>query len=152
MSAPAYAEGFKSQWNETDAGDLPVEGRIPKWLTGTLIRNGPGAWDTEDGNLKVAHWFDGLAMLHRFSFDNGRVSFGNRFLRSESYDVFMNAKKRGEPRELGGFTRDPCRALFGKAMTVYETMGGDNASVHVHPLDEQVVAMTETPMPVAFDV
>ena len=33
----------------------------------------------------MRHWFDGLAMLHRFTIGGGRVSYANRFLESRSY-------------------------------------------------------------------
>lgn len=146
-----YAAGFASQWSEINAEDLPVEGKIPRWLSGCLIRNGPGACDSEDGNIKVSHWFDGLAMLHRFGFDAGQVSYGNRFLRSDCYAQWQALKETGEQREIGGFARDPCRALFGKAMAVFEPTAAGNASVHVHPLDDEMIALTETPLAVQFD-
>ena len=46
---------------------VAAEGTLPEWLTGTLLRNGPGAFET--GATTVDHWFDGLAMVHRFAFD-----------------------------------------------------------------------------------
>jgi carotenoid cleavage dioxygenase-like enzyme len=49
------------------------------------------------------HWFDGLAMLHKFSFADGRVSYANRFLHS---DAFRSAAKTGG-LTLGGFATDP---------------------------------------------
>ncbi|PSQ57667.1 beta-carotene 15,15'-monooxygenase, partial [Halobacteriales archaeon SW_7_71_33] len=42
---------------------VAAEGTLPEWLTGTLLRNGPGAFET--GATAVDHWFDGLAGLLR---------------------------------------------------------------------------------------
>ena len=87
---PSYAQGFSSLGLEVRLEDLPVTGQFPAWLTGTLIRNGPGQFEV--GNESYKHWFDGLAMLHKFSFRHGRVSYANRFL--ETGD-FLEAAKHG---------------------------------------------------------
>lgn len=69
---------------EIEVDDLAVEGDLPAWLSGVLVRNGPGRWDLK-GEKNLRHLFDGLAMLHRFSFKGGRVSYANRFLESPQY-------------------------------------------------------------------
>lgn len=38
-------------------------GEIPKWLKGTLLRNGPG--NLKVGNYEFDHLFDSSALLHR---------------------------------------------------------------------------------------
>jgi len=38
-------------------------GKIPEWLSGSLLRNGPGS--TQVGNYKFKHIFDSSALLHR---------------------------------------------------------------------------------------
>ena len=43
----------------------------------------------EVGDKKYNHWFDGLAMLHKFAFAAGRVSYANRYLRSRAYEEAM---------------------------------------------------------------
>ena len=66
--------------DEVVLDDLELTGELPEWLTGSLLRTGPARWDLPGGT--VNHWFDGLAQLHRFSFRDGAVSYGSRFLRS----------------------------------------------------------------------
>src|SRR4051794_29432383 len=85
-SAAPYALGFRSLTDEVRLPDLAVEGRMPSWLSGVLVRNGPGLF--EIGEQRLNHWFDGLAMLHAFAFGDGRVSYANRFLRSSAYDAW----------------------------------------------------------------
>lgn len=46
-------------------------GEIPKWVKGTLLKNGPGIFEV--GQDKYNHWFDGLAILQSFSVENGKV-------------------------------------------------------------------------------
>ena len=70
---------------------------IPKWLTGTLFRNGPGlfgAQSTLDSGAKDAplrtynHVFDGLAKITRYHFgDDNSVTFSSRFIDSNIYKV-----------------------------------------------------------------
>lgn len=40
-----------------------VKGNIPKWLNGSLIRNGPGSLRVGRSDFK--HLFDGSALLHK---------------------------------------------------------------------------------------
>ena len=76
--------GFGETAAEVAGADLPVSGRLPGWLRGTLIRNGPGTFRI-DGQ-RYRHWFDGLAMLHAFTIGDGRVRYANRFLQTKAYD------------------------------------------------------------------
>ena len=62
--------GFTTLENEVVLDSLLVSGKIPSWLSGTLIRNGPAMFEV--GIQKFNHWFDGLAMLHKFSFREGK--------------------------------------------------------------------------------
>ena len=43
---------------------MKVQGYIPKWLSGALIRNSPGQY--ENGNDQRRHWNDGWAQVHRW--------------------------------------------------------------------------------------
>ena len=74
---------FKSQTREFDLSDVPVTGTVPGWLSGELFRNGPAIF--EQGPDHMHHFFDGYAMLHRFSFQNGAVAYRSRILESEEY-------------------------------------------------------------------
>lgn len=40
-----------------------VSGNIPKWLSGSLLRNGPGSLIV--GNMQYEHLFDSAALLHK---------------------------------------------------------------------------------------
>jgi len=124
---------------------LPVQGKIPHWLEGTLIRNGPAKFHLE--NKTISHWFDGLAMLHAFSFGSGKVSYRNRFIRSDAY-----MKENGH---FMGFAEDPCVSVF-KRLFAYFLPGLtptliQNANVNVMRIAKETVALTETPLPVRFD-
>src|SRR5687768_4752151 len=78
-----YSKGFETLEEETRIDSLPVEGELPPWLAGSLLRTGPAKFEV--GERQMRHWFDGLAMLHRFAFADGEVSYANRFLESKAY-------------------------------------------------------------------
>jgi beta,beta-carotene 9',10'-dioxygenase len=143
--AATAGKGFESLEQETHLDALPVRGELPRWLTGSLLRTGPAKWDVGDRTLN--HWFDGLAMLHRFSFADGRVSYANRFLRSNAYRA---AKERGRI-EYSEFATDPCRSLFQRVTAMFSPKLSDNANVNLVKLGERFISMTETPIPVQFD-
>ncbi|CAJ0584281.1 unnamed protein product, partial [Mesorhabditis spiculigera] len=73
--------------NFSDVSD-PAEGvRIgaapPTWLSGNFLRNGPGKF--KFGDDEVNHWFDGMAYPQRYHFENGRMLYSAKFLKSHAY-------------------------------------------------------------------
>jgi carotenoid cleavage dioxygenase-like enzyme len=137
--------GFDSLEQETQVDGLPVQGQLPPWLTGSLLRTGPAKWEVDGRDMN--HWFDGLAMLHRFAFAGGEVSYANRFLESRAYRA---ARERGEIA-YSEFATDPCRSLFARVSAMFSPKLTDNANVNLTKLGERFIAMTETPIPVQFD-
>lgn len=128
---------------------LPIRGKLPPWLEGTLIRNGPAKFHF--GTRQISHWFDGLAMLHAFTFGQGQVSYRNRFIRSDAYTQAMNHGTL----EFMGFAQDPCISIFQRFFAYFlpsmtPTLV-QNANVNVMRIAQQHVALTETPLPVRFD-
>jgi carotenoid cleavage dioxygenase-like enzyme len=137
--------GFETLDREVATEPLAVEGRLPDWLHGSLLRIGPAKY--EAGDRRVNHWFDGLSMLHRFAIDGGEVSYANRFLRTNAY---RSATETGA-LSYSEFATDPCRSLFKRVQSAFNPKLTDNANVNLMRLGENVVAMTETPLPVLFD-
>ena len=138
-------KGFESLELETHVQALPVRGGLPRWLTGSLLRTGPAKWEVGDRTMN--HWFDGLAMLHRFAFAQGEVSYANRFLQTRAYRA---AREKGRI-EYHEFATDPCRSLFQRVTGMFSPALTDNANVNLTKLGERFISMTETPIPVEFD-
>ena len=146
IGAPVDAQrGFDSLETETRIESLPVRGELPPWLQGSLIRTAPAKWEV--GNRSMNHWFDGLAMLHRFSFAGGKVSYANRFLETRAYRA---ARARGK-LSYREFATDPCRSLYQRVTAMFSSDFTDNANVNLVRLGERFISMTETPLPVLFD-
>lgn len=134
--------------NEVTSLPLQSKGVIPRWLCGTLIRNGP-IYVTVDGKTNP-HWFDGLAMLHAFSFHEGQVQYTNKFLRTDAYQSVF---EKGSLNYIG-FASDPCRSLFKQFLTFFLPKTKTplhNANVNVAKIADQYVALTEIPLPISFD-
>lgn len=142
-----YRQGFETLDREVVLDELAVSGALPAWLGGSLVRTGPARFEVGDRLLR--HWFDGLAMLHRFSFEEGAVSYACRFLDTPAHRAASAGRL-----EYSEFATDPCRSLFKRVQSAFAPsaqLGGHNANVNVSRFGETFVAMTETPMPVAFD-
>jgi carotenoid cleavage dioxygenase-like enzyme len=142
-----YRVGLRPAETEHDRVDAAVEGTLPDWLAGTFLRNGPGRFAV--GDRELAHWFDGLAMLRAYRIDgaSGRVTFSNRFLRSEAY---RHAEEHGE---LGyrEFASDPPTTRRDRLKRLLDPGFTDNGTVDVDHLGGEFVATTESPRSVAFD-
>jgi len=69
---------------EADAPHLPVRGALPKALNGTLYRNGPNP-QFPAADPAQDHWFIGDGMVHAFTFEDGRVSYRNRWVRTGKF-------------------------------------------------------------------
>jgi beta,beta-carotene 9',10'-dioxygenase len=139
-----YRLGFTSLDEETTADRLPVTGEVPGWLTGALVRVTPAL--LEVGGERLAHWFDGVAMLNRFGFRDGRVDYASRFIESRAYE----GAREGEWRQ-GGFATDPCRSIFKRVQQIFSPDVTDNPNVNLARIGERYIAMTETPLPIEFD-
>ena len=121
-----------------------VKGNLPSWLTGTLIRNGPGRF--ECGDTSFNHWFDGQGLLHRFHIQNGNVTYNNKFIRSDSY---ADSLKHGESihLEFGSYIPpDPCQNIFKRFFSRFwaDEVPMDNTLVNVFPMKDKIYATTES--------
>jgi len=141
-SSVGYGVGFRSLTREiAEPVALSVAGALPAWLRGTLLRTGPSKFEV--GARTYNHWFDGLAMLHRFAFTEGGVTYANRFLKSNAYC----AAERTGKISYGEFATDPCRTLFGRVAAIFDPKLTDNCCVNVSDYARAAVAFTETSIP-----
>lgn len=141
------AAGFADLEHEGVIDELPVNGELPSWLSGSLIRVAPAQWDLADEKT-VRHWFDGQAMLHHFGIKDGKASYANKFLATKQRQAIKDTGKLA----YSEFASDPCRSLFKRVQTTFSPALTDNANVNVTQLGERFIAMTETPIPVEFDL
>jgi carotenoid cleavage dioxygenase len=74
---------------ETDVASLPIAGRLPEGLEGTLLRIGPNPVIPEPSR----HWFSGDGMLHAFQVGAGRVRYRNRWVRTTRWQAAQRVVK-----------------------------------------------------------
>uniref|UniRef100_A0A4W3HCV4 Carotenoid-cleaving dioxygenase, mitochondrial n=1 Tax=Callorhinchus milii TaxID=7868 RepID=A0A4W3HCV4_CALMI len=120
-----------------------VKGKIPNWLRGNFLRNGPGKF--EFGNDKYNHWFDGMALMHQFRIAEGSVTYMSKFLRSESYKT-NSAYNRIMVSEFGTLAMpDPCKSIFERFMSRFEMLKPtDNDNVNFVLYKGDYYVSTET--------
>lgn len=79
---PMLCGSFAPIFEEQVLDALPVEGQIPADLNGVYLRNGPNPRFEPNGNY---HPFDGDGMLHAAHFDRGRVTYRNKWVRTDAW-------------------------------------------------------------------
>jgi carotenoid cleavage dioxygenase-like enzyme len=137
--------GITSLDQQINVDELPILGEIPAWLSGSLIFNGPGKFEVNGQDF--GHWFDGLAMLRRFTFVNGKISYANRFLESRGY---KGAMQTGEI-SYEGFGTDFHPSFFQRLSLLYSTKQfSNNANINVMKHGDRALALTETPTAIEF--
>ncbi|KAK0131977.1 Beta,beta-carotene 9',10'-oxygenase [Merluccius polli] len=120
-----------------------IKGTIPSWIHGSFLRNGPGKF--EFGKDKYTHWFDGMAMMHRFHVKDGGVTYNSSFLRSDSYTQ-NSEKDRIVVSEFGTLAMpDPCKNVFARFFSRFKVpKATDNASVNFVKYKGDYYVSTET--------
>lgn len=146
MEPANFAPGFYTQDRELHYDELAVEGAFPEWLVGALIRTGPALFELDRQNYN--HWYDGLAMLYKFSFQKGKVSFSCKYLQSQAY---QRARETGQA-QLKEWATDPCKNIFEQAKSYFVAPElTDNGNINIISYGEELLATSETPLPIIFD-
>lgn len=136
-STSSKATGFENAVEQPTPVDLVLHGDFPPWLSGVLYRTGPGTYNipsTGDPSkvTEIHHWFDGVAMHHRFEILPATPERGPRVVyRSHkgAPDLEQRIADAGEyPKALFAFAQrhraaDPCANLFQKFFTTFASLG-----------------------------
>ncbi|MEA5515969.1 carotenoid oxygenase family protein [Nodularia sp. UHCC 0506] len=77
-------DNFAPVKEEITADDLPVIGQLPQELSGMFLRISPNPLFPPIG---LYHWFDGDGMLHGVNIKNGKASYLNRYVETETLKV-----------------------------------------------------------------
>ncbi|XP_070570573.1 carotenoid-cleaving dioxygenase, mitochondrial-like [Ptychodera flava] len=131
------------QEEQPEPRQTKIRGEIPKWIEGSLYRNGPGLF--EIGKDSFRHLFDGMALLHRYHIKDGQVTYQSQFLRSDSYNKNM-AANRIVCTEFGTIGHpDPCRNIFQRMASHFQVpTPGDNCMVNFMHRGDELFALSES--------
>lgn len=143
-------KGYLTQANEVLLENPLTNGDIPTWLAGSFISNGPAQF--EIGKTHFNHWFDGLAMLKKFNFNCGKVSFQNKFLRSKQYTLTQKLG-RLHSNEFATYANVSFLGRIQHCMLgLLNRNSYDNCNVNITPIAEQFIAMTENDNSLEFRI
>ncbi|VDL78327.1 unnamed protein product [Nippostrongylus brasiliensis] len=148
--------GFERLFENYENAETPEEckmiGTVPSWLHGTMVRNGPGMFKIGDTDYK--HWFDGMAYIQRYHFEDGKMFYSARYLESDDYKKNMRAH-RIICSSFGTIKfPDPCKTLYARLSSFFTQHKEciDNCSVAFVTNGDAVYALTESPCMHRLDV
>lgn len=121
---------------ESQAGTpTKLEGQIPDWLRGEVVRTCPAVFETK--NWRAHHWFDGLGMIYAFRIGDSTIDFRSRLLDSETARDAWRGKSN-----LGTYGTPTARPLLQR---IFEPVAriSDNTNVNIVRMGPELVAMTE---------
>ncbi|XP_043471149.1 carotenoid isomerooxygenase isoform X2 [Leptopilina heterotoma] len=124
-----------------------VSGNIPKWLNGSLLRNGPGSLKV--GEYRFDHLFDSAALLHRFAISDGKVTYQSRFVQTEVFKKNQTAKRIVVSAFGTKAVPDPCKSIFQRISTTFQpemTTSDDNSMISIYPFCDEFYTFTESPI------
>ncbi|MGF1480540.1 MAG: carotenoid oxygenase family protein [Cyanophyceae cyanobacterium] len=146
LSCPAWAQAIAQPAQEFSLTPLPVVGRLPEGLRGTLYRNGPGR--LERGGERVGHWFDGDGAVLAVHFADQGASAVYRYVQTAGYQQEAAAESFLFPnygmtapgpfwnnwfRKVKNAANTSVLALPDKLLALWE--GGNPHSLDLHTLE-----------------
>lgn len=126
---------FRRSREQRSAIAARVDGAVPDWLRGEVVRTCPAVFDTAGWHAR--HWFDGLCMLYAWRIGAGGVDFRSRLLESEAARDAWQGKAR-----LGSFGTPTDRPLWRRIVEPVPHMT-DNDNVNIVRMNGDLVALTE---------
>ncbi|CAK8679260.1 unnamed protein product [Clavelina lepadiformis] len=127
------------------ATECRIKGNIPFWLNGEVLRNGPGEFVIGPDTFK--HWFDGHALIHKFTISEGKVTYMAKFVESETYKI----NHKHNRIILGGFgtacVPDPCKNIFSRFFSHFTSFPKlDNCNINLANLGNSYYALSDAAM------
>lgn len=140
IQAPSPELGFKTLSHELNQVRLETKGCIPSWLYGSLIAVGPSVFELNASTAN--YWLDAFAMAHSFAISDCAITYTNKLIDSFYHqDCCTKGKLRGSTPEKKS-TWSKLTSALSSNRPVY-----DNANMNVAIFNNELVALTETPLP-----
>lgn len=139
--ADLYRRIYDPQFVEHDYRVEQIDGALPKDLTGTLYRIGPGRHQV--GDTLLHNVFDGDGMVSQFVLDGSGVDYRNRYVRTE---VFERGERDGRVTSRGVGTQIP-----GGPFANVGRLPGNVANTNVIRYGEDLLALWELGHPHRLD-
>ena len=154
---------------EESAIDCLVKGRIPSYISGSLIRNGGGQWGTSTDSAtaeeqRYGHIFDGFAKVSRYCIhgESNTVTFTTQFLKSKWRQAATGNNHKKEAVLLPAITVGPrMNKSFTQILprntiqTFINAISFDNTPVNVWKYNNDkkrtLMAITDSPVRTRLD-
>ncbi|XP_059177760.1 carotenoid-cleaving dioxygenase, mitochondrial-like, partial [Physella acuta] len=124
--------------------DTQLTGTLPDWLYGSLYRCGSGIYKM--GDTRWSHAFDGLAVIHRWSIHQGKVTYLSSILDTEQYKKCVKFNRLvGD--NFGSSFPDPCKSIFSRFFSYFIPQPPakyDNTAVNIVEFGDRIFALTES--------
>jgi all-trans-8'-apo-beta-carotenal 15,15'-oxygenase len=138
--APGIENAFSLEPCEQSYTVKEIERSVPASIRGTYYLNGPARFELDGFHYR--HWLDGDGMVCALQFEEGRVSFTNRFVRSRKYIEEEKA-------------RHPLFRTFGTAfagdLLKRRIMLESPVNVSIYPYRDLLLAFGEQGLPYELD-
>ena len=142
---------------------LTVEGTIPSYVQGTLIRNGGGIWSVP--NESYSHIFDGLAKISCYRINASNAEYQARFLQGMWYKKYLKNNKQKLPQGIGtgpvlDVNEEPKSGFWRILQVLIDTVASfDNTPVNIFDWSpkvhqgtkKRISALTDAPPRTAID-
>ncbi|MDD3267077.1 MAG: carotenoid oxygenase family protein [Burkholderiales bacterium] len=133
-------EGIFKPWSaESTINDLIVIGEIPRELNGTFFRNGPNPQYVFSDKY---HFFGGDGMIHALNFKDGQVSYKNRWVRTNKFNLEREARRS----LFAGFRE------FGKSDPSVQNMRAETANTNIINHGGKLLALQEASLPYEINI
>ncbi|MEQ2241627.1 Retinal Mueller cells isomerohydrolase [Ilyodon furcidens] len=110
--AAGYRKIFETVEELNEPIPAEITGVIPSWLSGSLLRMGPGLFEV--GDEPFHHLFDGQALMHKFDLKGDQVTYFRKFIKTDAY-VRAMTENRVVITEFGTVAYpDPCKNVFSR--------------------------------------
>jgi beta,beta-carotene 9',10'-dioxygenase len=123
---------------DDDDGGQSQARMIPKYLQGTLVRNGGGVWSAGQTD-RYSHIFDGLAKVSAWKLKDGKVYYRNQFIQSHMYKTSQSQGKLPPTITVGPIlsaqSKQPQAGIFRTIQAIVNSIRMDNAPVNVWDFD-----------------
>ena len=144
---PNHKLGLTSLKKEACACTTTIKGTFPAWLKGSFLAIGPGVFELQKSSAN--HWLDGFGMIHRFSIQDGTITYSNKIINSTYYqECCKSGKLRGSIPEKKQSTWSKLTSAMSSSSKrpVY-----DNTNINIACMNNEIVAITETPHHLKID-
>ena len=138
-------ELFKTAPETPERVAAEIQGTIPDWVNGTLLRNAPAKY--EIGKNAYKHWFDGLSLLHAFVIDKGEVSYHSKYLETKAFTKGREQNRIAYAEFGTAEMPDPCQNIFSRFFSYFSPPERtDNTAVNVFTMKGKIFVNSDSPI------